>query len=67
MQLVHACPLKDNAGNTPMFVCVHCDITDEDAALKLMATAAASNDDGTSAMTEAANAGPLVRFSLFFL
>ena len=59
VQLVHACPLKDSAGNTPMFVCVHCDITEEDAALKLMATAAASNDDGASAMTEAAGAGPL--------
>ena len=25
VQLVHACPVKDSTGNTPMFVCVHCD------------------------------------------
>jgi hypothetical protein len=61
VQLLHACPLKDPSGNTPMFVCVHCDITDEDAQLKYMAmaTAAASSDDGDAGMTTAAASGPL--------
>ena len=60
VQLVHACPLKDVAGNTPMFVCVHCDISDEDRALaKMTADTASSRDDGAGAMEAAAKSGPL--------
>lgn len=60
VQLVHACPLKDAAGNTPLFVCVHCDISDEDRALrKMIVDAASSRDDGAEAMDKAAQVGPL--------
>jgi PAS domain-containing protein len=33
VQLVHATPVRDAAGNVPLFVCLHCDITQEDRAL----------------------------------
>lgn len=32
VQLVHLCPVRDEAGHVPYFVCVHADVTDEDRA-----------------------------------
>ena len=61
VQLVHACPLKDGSGNTPLFVCLHCDITEEERQVGLLAEAAASSrDEGLAAMEAASRAGPLV-------
>ena len=62
VQLVHACPLKDGAGNTPLFVCLHCDITEEERQVGLLAEAAASSrDEGLAAMEAASRAGPLAQ------
>ena len=31
VHLVHACPLRDSRGEKPLFICVHCDVTRDDA------------------------------------
>eukprot|EP01051_Picozoa_sp_SAG22_P010168 SAG22_NODE_898_length_6620_cov_13.916884_2_plen_1193_part_00 len=54
--LVHACPVRDEAGHVPYFVCVHTDISDEDEAV--------SRSGESRSSTELAQSFPLARAAI---